>query len=523
MGKRVLSMLTALCLALSLCPAAALAEEETVPEPPEISTANPPEAPAEDPADEAPATAESGEPVSAPLLAAVSGTCGDNLTWTLDDQGVLTISGTGSMINYTSVAASDSDLHINTLAPWQNRKVLEVIISDGITRIGDNSFAYCTNLASASIPNSVTSIGNSAFRDCTSLTSVTIPDSVTSIGDYAFRNCRSLTSVTIPNSVTSIGYRAFSSCSSLTSVTIPNSVTSIGDYAFYNCSSLTSVTIPSSVTSIGDSAFASCSSLTSMSIPDSVTNIGNREFYNCSSLTNISVDEGNNKYCSVDGVLFNKDKTKLVCYPGGKEGAYNIPNSVTSIGAGAFWGCSSLTSVTIPNSVTSIGELAFWGCSSLTGVTIPDSVTSIGYWAFEYCSSLTSVTIPNSVTSIGAGAFIWCSSLTDVTIPNSVTSIGSSAFYGCDALETVYYSGSESEWDAISIGTYNDPLRSANIIYNSTDAENSTIVASGTCGNNVTWTLDDAGTLTVSGSGEMKDYSFPESVNLVHQSKYPPV
>ena len=170
------------------------------------------------------------------------------------------------------------------------------------------------------------------------------------------------------------------------------SVTSIGEWAFYGCSGLTSVTIPNSVTSIGKAAFAYCSGLTSVTIPNSVTSIGEGAFAVCTGLTSINVASDNSNYCSVDGVLFNKDKTTLIEYPGGKQGAYTIPNSVTSIGETAFYGCTGLTSVTIGNSVTSIGNQAFNKCSGLTSVTIPNSVTSIGEAAFYGCSGLTSVT-----------------------------------------------------------------------------------------------------------------------------------
>ena len=282
-----------------------------------------------------------------------------------------------------------------------------------VTRIGDEAFEYNKRLTSVTIPNSVTSIGYGAFSYCSGLTSVTIGNSVTSIGDNAFYSCSGLTSVTIGNSVTSIGYYAFYSCSGLTSVTIPNSVTSIGGYAFNDCSGLTSVTIGNSVTSIGD-----------------------RAFYECSSLENINVELGNNNYSSIDGILYNKDQTSLLCCPGAKI-SVTIPNSVTSIGNYAFSYCSGLTSVTIPNSVTSIGDDAFSSCIGLTSVTIGNSVTSIGDWAFSYCSGLTSVTIPNSVTSIGDDAFSYCSGLTSVTIPNSVTSIGDSAFSCCIGLTSV--------------------------------------------------------------------------------------
>jgi hypothetical protein len=230
-----------------------------------------------------------------------------------------------------------------------------------------------------------------------------IPNSVTTIGDYAFWRCYHLTSVTIPNSVTTIGGNAFYDCDGLTSVTIPNSVTTIGEWAFSFCRGLTSVTIPNSVTAIGDGAFSYCEGLTSVTIPNSVTTIGNNAFYYCSGLTAIYVDAANTQYSSENGVLFNKDKTTLVAYPGGKTGSYVIPNSVTTVGDRAFYYCSGLTSVTIPNSVTTIGNTAFAYCSGLTIVTIPNSVITIGDYAFSSCSGLTTVTnlrpAPQSINS----------------------------------------------------------------------------------------------------------------------------
>ncbi len=214
------------------------------------------------------------------------------------------------------------------------------------------------------------------------------------------------------------------------------SVTSIGYRAFFKCD-ITSVTIPNNVTSIGDDAFSYCSSLTSVTIGNSVTSIGDRAFDGCRSLTSINVANDNPNYSSKDGVLFNKQQTTLIQCPGGMQGEYVIPNSVTSIGDRAFYGRKYLTSVTIPNSVTSIGQYAFSWCSSLTSVTIGNSVTSIGNSAFMGCSSLTSVTIPNSVTSIGDLAFSGCSSLTSVEIPNSVTRIRGYAFDGCSSLTSV--------------------------------------------------------------------------------------
>ena len=182
--------------------------------------------------------------------------------------------------------------------------------------------------------------------------------------------------------------------------------------------SITSVKISENVTSIGSCAFYHCSNLASVTIPNSVTSIGRFAFFGCYSLTAIAVASDSPNYCSEEGVLFNKDKSTLVAYPGGKQGGFTIPNRVTYIGDCAFTGCSSLTSVTIPNSVTSIGRFAFYKCRGLTSVTIPNSVTSIGEDAFEFCSQLTSVIIPNSVTSIGEDAFFDCSKLYIYTVSN---------------------------------------------------------------------------------------------------------
>ena len=270
----------------------------------------------------------------------------------------------------------------------------------------DIYYIYFSNYSSAVvIPESVTYNGKT-YR-------------VTSIGSYAFYNCSDLTSVTIPNSVTSIRYAAFSGCSGLTSVTIGDSVTSIGWEAFRYCSGLTSVTIPGSVTSIGNYAFS-----------------------NCSGLTSIVVESGNTKYDSRNNcnALIETSTNTLIA------GCQNtiIPNSVTSIGHYAFYGCSGLTSVTIPNSVTSIGYDAFSGCSGLTSVTIPGSVTSIGDYAFQDCSGLTSVAIGNGVTRIGYWAFARCSGLTSVTIGNNVTSIEDDAFYDCTSIVSVTVPVSDS-------------------------------------------------------------------------------
>ena len=186
-------------------------------------------------------------------------------------------------------------------------------------------------------------------------------------------------------------------------------VTKIDQLAFCECSSLTSVIIPNSVTSIGDDAFSWCNSLTSITIPDSVTTIGSYVFTYCEALNAINVNANNQNYCSENGVLFNKNKTKLIQYPSGKTDAtYEIPNGVTNIGDDAFYYCISLTKITISNSVQSVGNNAFSECISLAKITIPNSVTNIGSGVFSGCKELTSITIPNSVTSIKMNAFRGC-------------------------------------------------------------------------------------------------------------------
>ena len=344
--------------------------------------------------------------------------------------------------SFTNVTIPNGVTNIGIGAFDNCRKLISISIPNCVTSIGDYAFSSCYGLTRITIPESVKIISEFVFSDCRNLTNIRIPGSVTSICKGAFRGCTSLTSITIPNGVTSIGGSAFDGCVSLTSVTIPNSVTRILGDTFRDCTNLTSVTLPESLTYIG-SAFEGCTSLTSITIPNSVTYVDVYAFAGCTSLTEIKVAVENPNYVSVNGVLYNKSRTVLICYPAGKKDKnYKIPDSVTEIGRYAFKGCTSLTSITIPNGVTSIGESAFDGCTSLASVTIPDSVMSIARFTFYYCTSLTSITIPNGVTNIGESAFEGCTSLTSITIPNSVTDIDDSAFSGCKSLTSITIPGS---------------------------------------------------------------------------------
>ena len=434
------------------------------------------------------------------VFAAATGRCGDSITWTLDDSGNLTLSGSGEMWNYNY---GDS--------PFKYYGIKTVTIGDGITSIGDYAFMGCTGMTELTLPNSVTSIEDSAFSDCSGLANITslaeIPpvcgsgvfdgvnktncelivpivsvvaykeargwkefsniswrvvisgrcgDSITwtlydsgnltlsgsgemwnyGYGTSPFKDY-GIRKVTIGDGITSIGDNAFHGCSGLTELTLPNSITSIGWYAFGGCSGLTELTLPNSLVSIGTCAFFGCSGLTELTLPNSVTSIGESAFKVCSGLTELTLPS------SVTSIGWNAFEgcTGLT--------ELTLPNSITSIGNSAFKGCSGLTKLTLPNSVTSIGDYVLKGCSGLTELTLPSSVTSIGESAFEGCSGLTELTLPNSVTSIGERAFQYCSGLTKLTLSNSLTEIGDIAFEGCRGLTELILPSSVT-----SIGRY---------------------------------------------------------------------
>ena len=410
--------------------------------------------------------------------------CSDLTSVTMPDSvtniGASAFSGCGGLTSVTIPQCVCAN-RLSSVFSSSYSHITNVVISDSVTNIGNYAFSGCSGLTSVTIPYSVTSIGSSAFSGCSGLTSVTIPDSVTNIGSYAFSGCSGLTSVTIPNSVTSIGEYVFSGCSGLTSVTIPESVCANRLSSVFPSSyqAITNVIISEGVAHIGSYAFRDCTGLMSVTIPASVTSIGSYAFYGCSELTSMCITDIS-KWC---GISFDGHYANPLMYVhnlylnGEKVTDLTVPDSVTSIGSYAFYGCSGLMSVTIPDSVTSIGICAFYGCSGLTSMTIPNSVTSIDIAAFRDCSGLTSVRIPDSMTSIGNeafynctnvtdvvvpgwkcnipfgavtnlvisegttsirdGAFGECSGLTSVTIPDGVTSIGSSAFWGCSGLTSV--------------------------------------------------------------------------------------
>ena len=454
----------------------------------------------------------------------------------------------------TSITIPDSVKSIGDEAFSGCTSLKSITIPNGVNEVSYCTFYGCRSLTSVSIPDSVTGIYGGAFSECESLTSIALPNSVTVLEGSAFYGCSNLTSINIPNGVTSIGWSAFSGCTSLSNITLPSSVKSIGYYAFMNCTSLKSIKIPDNVTSIGWWAFSNCRSLTSVTIPERLNDIGAWTFSGCSSLTEFKVSAKNSNYVSVNGVLYNKDKTVIIHYPAKKKDkSYKIPDGVAIIAGDAFKYSANLTSITIPDSVEHIGDSAFYNCASLTSITIPKDVTNIGDQAFRGCISLTEIkvatansnfvslngvlfskdkttlicypagkkdksytisdgvtsiywcafsdsknltainvatenqnyfsvngvlynkgktklicypagkkdksyTIPDGVTSIYDCAFSDCTSLKRITIPDGMLTIGVHSFFGCANLTSVTIPGSVISVADYSLGYYYDDI-----------------------------------------------------------------
>lgn len=509
MRKQITSLLLSLLMLLTLLPTAAWAEDTAADDQPVPAIADPaapeepdtpeePDAPADpvqpsppgnDPA-EAPAddttdeeTPADGETAQNSTVA--SGECGDNLAWTLDDQGTLTVSGTGPIPSYDYRST-----------PWYDyrNQVMAVIIENGVTAIGSNAFFNMPQISSLTIPNSVTQIGDTAFYYSRNLAELSLPDGITAIGYEAFTGSAFFDNadnweddvlycgkylLSVQDSVTALSIKSGTLCvadralndAQVKELSIPASLRNIGkgNLAARRLSSLTvdrfnsvyflesdilysrsdmsvlrcltsasgSIAIPDGVVSIAPSAFAYCQQITSVTIPDSVTQIGDSAFSQCTSLTSVVIPDG---VTALESSVFS-GCTKLT--------AVTIPDSVTALGSYAFSSCESLTSVTIPGSVTSIGRSAFSSCKSLSSVTIPGSVTKIGDQAFYYCTSLTSITIPDSVTEIGDRAFNCCRSLTSVAIGAGVTTLGADVFGICPKLTDITVAAGNSALRAV--------------------------------------------------------------------------
>lgn len=401
MKKRLSSGLLALCMMLALLPVSAFAEGGTI--------------------------VASGE----------CGAQGDNLTWTLDSEGTLTISGEGMMGNEGSV-------------PWTKSDIKKVVIEDGVTSIGKYAFSHCSGLKSVTLSENLTGIEEFTFYECTSLTNIKIPSKVTSLGESCFGLCTSLSSVELTDGLISIGENAFWQCHSLRDISIPQTVTTIERDAFWDCPSLTSVTIPSNVTNLGNSVFRDCVGLVSATFEERVAAISYGTFENCRKLANVS-----------------------------------IPSSVTTIGYAAFGLCSSLTSITIPSGAKNIDDIPFYFCENLKEIIVAEDNTAYTavdgvlftkdlktLVAYPIGNTRTTYAIPDGVNKIKLGAFIHCTSLASMSVPISVTTVECDATSECYNLKDIYYAGTKEDWARIQFLDHptgdhfsSDVMRSATIHY----------------------------------------------------------
>lgn len=392
--------------------------------------------------------------------APTSGVCGDNLTWEFDEStGTLTISGTGDMWDW------DYNSHAPWLQDhgygWVNNDILKVIIEEGVTSVGDYAFESCRGIGDVKFPSTLKSIGEMAFNHNYNLKEIAFPSGLESIGDYAFFASMNIEEINLPYGIKQIGTQAFRDGEKIRKIIIPETATDIGYAAFTGKTAgpigsgcdiefgwttnipdkafggdlgegipeLVSVIIPEGMVSIGDWAFQGCQYLESVTLPDSLLQIGNGAFNTCDRLTHI-----------------------------------DLPDKLQVIGSGAFF-FSGLTSIAIPQSVLIVGNDAFSCCGNLAIVSLPKSLSEISNNLFSGCRSLKAATIPEKVDYVGEGAFSNCSSLKNVIFPDSVNLVCDNAFSNCNSLEKVYYSGSESSWGSISIGSGNEDLTESEIVF----------------------------------------------------------
>lgn len=396
-----------------------------------------------------------------------SGECGGRLTWTLDSDGVLTISGTGTMYDYSY---TDN-------APWysQRASITAIVIESGITSIGSYAFYGCKNAAAVTLADTVAAIGSRAFYACGALTEIAIPAGVVSIGDDVFESCRSLTGIrvdsdnsnyasddagvlynkaktilikapaaikgpyTVPHGVLTITARAFQNCSGLTGVVIADTVTQIGEYAFNYCSAMTGLTLGSSVESIGQYAFAGCSALTKILLPDSLTEMGVYAFCDCTLAEKLVLSK--NLYAVPARAFYN-------CF---SLSDVTIPCGVTEIGDCAFQNCASLQSITVPHSVKVLGSSAFQACTSLEEAVIDADLTLLNSSMFYNCAALKTVVLPQTLEKIDSFAFRGCTSMTRLVLPENLVTLDNGIFYDCKALESLFFLGDEPRFTGNSM------------------------------------------------------------------------
>ncbi len=451
-----------------------------------------------------------------------SGVCGDNITWKLTAESELVIEGTGEMYNYSN----------NPAAPWSSYKssIKSVNIKDGVTSIGNWAFAQCSALTDVSISESVTTIGGDAFRECSILEEITLPTGLTQLGTGVFLYCDALKSITVPEGVTIIGSDTFEFCPNLNSITFPSGLTEIGSWALKGAYNLASITCKATTPpSIGSEVFSGVSSSIPVYVPTASIDAykaadGWSRFTNIQPMIIASgtcgdnliwkYHDGNELVIEGTGEMYNYSNNSAAPWNSyrGSIKSINIKDGVTSIGNWAFAGCTALTNVSISESVTTIGNNAFRGCSILEGITLPTGLTQLGAEVFYECRNLETATLPEGLSSIETSTFYHCGNLQSVVIPESVTSLGWGVFFGCGKLTSVTCnaitppscnSTSFFAFDATKCTLY-VPDESVSA-YQQANYWMDFIqpLASGTCGENLTWRLTYGDELIVEGTGEM--------------------
>lgn len=396
----------------------------------------------------------------APVIVA-EGAKSDSIFWKLDSNGVLTVWGEGEMPSKFSGFNGHDD------------EIKSLRIENGITTISDTAFSHLENLSNAEIAESVTSIGEFAFSECSSLQNIVVPAGVTRIGAYAFNDCTALESAVISEGVTQVGDMLFSGCVSLRSVMLPTTLKNISDSMFGNCTALKSIDIPEGTETIAGLAFFGCTNLEKINIPSTVNWIENEAFPKSGRLI-FNVDDKNQSFSSLDGVLFNKDKTEIIKYAKDElQQKYKIPDGVTVMSSYAFMDCSELTDLYIPASVVGYGSPTFSHCGKLRitvdsgnpGLSSQDGILYNKDKTTLICCAndiYTSFEIPDTVTEISWSAFQSCTKMKAIYVPESVKKIGAFVFDDCD---DIYYVGSEEQWNTIEISSFGNPI-TAQIHYN---------------------------------------------------------
>ena len=434
------------------------------------------------------------------------GTCGaeadgSNVTWVLTTDGTMILSGTGAVAAY-----DDRD------RPWYDYRyqILRLEVKKGITSVG--GFRYCFTLQEVSLPEGLISLDEFAFMDCQKLQEIRLPKSLKTLGRGTFAGCHALPEIELPEDLETVGEGALMNCLSLTSVVIPASVIEMGDRPFSGDWALKTVEIKGNVPRLTDSAFSECDALQEVLITGGVETIEERAFYNLNSLERVQIAGGLKTIGKL--AFWSCDKLTTVSLPDGVtsigEEAFkecsslttiNLPNSITTIGANAFNGTKLTGPLNIPSSLVSLGDNAFNGCGGITGTLVfPAAMENISKNVFAGCSGIEEIILPRGVLTISDGAFNNCSGVQRLWLTNSIQSIGANAFAGMKNLKKVYFSGTISEWET-GIQWADKGYQIGVAI--TTNEE----TASGSCGEALTWSLNSAGDLTVSGTGDMASFA----------------